>query len=87
MIRFAAFLFATTIAVAATTYSYDSAGRLIKADYGGGASIAYTYDNAGNLLSRVVTSASTSSSTTAKKTSKNKKTHVDDEKKPDAKPR
>jgi YD repeat-containing protein len=34
-------------------YTYDAAGRLIKADYGGGKSITYTYDANGNLLSRV----------------------------------
>ncbi len=39
---------------AAVTYSYDSAGRLIKADYGSAGSINYTYDKAGNLLSRSV---------------------------------
>ncbi len=41
----------------AITYTYDDAGRLTRADYGG-ASIAYTYDNAGNLLSREVQAAS-----------------------------
>ena len=45
-------LWADTVA-----YKYDDAGRLIRADYGNGASISYTYDNAGNLLSRVVSSA------------------------------
>lgn len=35
-------------------YTYDNAGRLIKADYGGGKSIDFTYDNAGNLLTRIV---------------------------------
>ena len=34
------------------TYSYDSAGRLIKVDYGNGKTIEYTYDRAGNLLKR-----------------------------------
>ena len=47
---------------AAINYSYDSAGRLIKADYGAAGSISYTYDKAGNLLSRVV---STTPSATA----------------------
>jgi|ERR1051326_6980966 YD repeat-containing protein len=56
MIRIATFLFATTIAFAAATYSYDSSGRLSKVDYGNGATITYTYDNAGNLLTRSVTS-------------------------------
>lgn len=40
--------------IAATSYSYDAAGRLIKVDYGNGNVINYTYDEAGNLLSRVV---------------------------------
>ena len=35
------------------TYTYDAAGRLTTADYGGGKSIAYTYDNNGNLLQQV----------------------------------
>jgi len=34
------------------TYTYDEAGRLTRADYGGGKRIAYTYDNAGNMLRR-----------------------------------
>ena len=34
-------------------FTYDLAGRLIKADYGTG-TITYTYDAAGNLLSRRV---------------------------------
>jgi uncharacterized repeat protein (TIGR01451 family) len=34
-------------------YSYDAAGRLAKADYGSGKTIAYTYDNSGNLLRRL----------------------------------
>jgi YD repeat-containing protein len=33
-------------------YTYDNAGRLINANYGGAKSVAYTYDNAGNLLRR-----------------------------------
>ena len=73
MIRFAAFVFAATVALAGTTYSYDSAGRLAKVDYGAGGSITYTYDNAGNVLSRTVQSAGSAS--TAKP----------DEKKPAAK--
>jgi len=35
-------------------YTYDDAGRLVGADYGGGYVITYTYDAAGNLLSRVI---------------------------------
>jgi YD repeat-containing protein len=38
------------------TYTYDAAGRLVRADYGGGKSIIYTYDHAGNLTQRQVTS-------------------------------
>jgi YD repeat-containing protein len=45
-------LFATANA---ETYTYDSAGRLIKADYDDGKTIEYTYDNAGNPLQRRVT--------------------------------
>ena len=37
------------------TYSYDGAGRLERADYGGGARIDYVYDANGNLLQRTVT--------------------------------
>ena len=52
------FLLAASCLSAQTTiqYSYDEAGRLIAADYGGGNAIAYTYDLAGNLLRRDVTS-------------------------------
>jgi len=31
-------------------YTYDSNGRLLKADYGGGKNVTYTYDKAGNIL-------------------------------------
>jgi len=48
---------------AAVNYSYDAAGRLIRADYGTGGSIAYTYDNAGNLLSRIVINGATAGGT------------------------
>ena len=34
------------------TYTYDAAGRLIGADYGGDVRITYTYDASGNLLRR-----------------------------------
>ncbi len=37
------------------TYTYDDAGRLIRAAYGDGTIISYTYDAAGNLLTRLVT--------------------------------
>lgn len=36
------------------TYTYDNAGRLIRADYGGGKVIEYFYDNAGNLTQRII---------------------------------
>jgi YD repeat-containing protein len=36
------------------TYTYDGAGRLVRADYGEGRCIVYTYDAAGNLLRRQV---------------------------------
>ena len=36
----------------AVNYTYDSGGRLAKADYGGGVVIVYTYDAAGHLVSR-----------------------------------
>jgi YD repeat-containing protein len=36
------------------TYTYDGAGRLIKAAYSDGITISYAYDAAGNLLSRIV---------------------------------
>ncbi len=39
------------------TYTYDNAGRLAKADYGGDKSIAYSYDAGGNLIVRDVTQA------------------------------
>lgn len=48
---------------ASVNYSYDSAGRLIKADYGAAGSITYVYDKAGNLLSRTVTSGATAGGT------------------------
>lgn len=35
-------------------YSYDDAGRLVRASYANGKVISYTYDKAGNLLSRAV---------------------------------
>ncbi len=53
-----AFVFAVSAYAAETiTYSYDDAGRLTNAAYGGGASIAYAYDANGNLLMRTVTAA------------------------------
>src|SRR5579885_2250321 len=46
---------AAQLTFAAVNYSYDAAGRLVRADYGSAGAIVYTYDKAGNLLSRVVT--------------------------------
>jgi YD repeat-containing protein len=34
-------------------YSYDSAGHLMKANYGAAGTVTYTYDNAGRLIARV----------------------------------
>lgn len=56
-------LFTITAAIAAlcinmsaaagiVNYTYDAAGRLTKADFGEGKSIAYAYDPAGNLLKK-----------------------------------
>lgn len=47
----AAVILAATAAAQTVTYSYDAAGRLVRADLGGGRAVAYTYDAAGNLLS------------------------------------
>lgn len=47
-------LIAGLAAADAVNYSYDTAGRLTKIDYGSGGSITYTYDAAGNITSRVV---------------------------------
>ncbi len=52
-------LIAQIAVAAAVNYSYDSAGRLIKVDYGTAGSISYTYDKAGNLLSRIATTTAT----------------------------
>ncbi len=55
--RIPSLLLALTLAAsAAVTYTYDSAGRLIKVDYGNGSVLTYTYDNAGNLTSRTAQS-------------------------------
>ncbi len=58
MIRALLFLAAAGLCTAAVTYSYDSAGRLIKVDYGNGSVVNYTYDKSGNLLSRAATNGS-----------------------------
>ena len=36
------------------TYTYDTNGRLLKTDYGGGKTFTYTYDKAGNIITEVV---------------------------------
>ena len=41
------------------SYTYDSAGRLTKADYGQGRTINYTYSSRGDLLQRQMTGLST----------------------------
>lgn len=46
---------APTASAGTVNYTYDDAGRLIKADYGDERTIIYAYDLAGNLLKRIVT--------------------------------
>ena len=53
-VAFALFMVAPAIA-GTVSYEYDDAGRLVKADYGGGTAIEYVYDDAGNLLTVTVT--------------------------------
>ncbi|MBI3988597.1 MAG: DUF11 domain-containing protein [candidate division NC10 bacterium] len=48
------------------TYTYDEAGRLIRANYGDGQVITYTYDAAGNLLQSQVSAQSTAALSLAK---------------------
>jgi YD repeat-containing protein len=50
-------LLAALAAADTVHYTYDAAGRLTRADYANGGSIAYTYDPSGNLLNRTVTTA------------------------------
>ena len=50
-----AVLFAPCIKADSVKYTYDKAGRLVRAEYVGGGVIEYTYDEAGNRLSRKVT--------------------------------
>jgi len=40
------------VVFAAVTYTYDSAGRLVSANYGSAGTIIYKYDNAGHIISR-----------------------------------
>jgi uncharacterized protein (TIGR03437 family) len=46
---------------AGVLYTYDSAGRLVKADYGSAGVVTYTYDVAGNLVTRTMNAASSAS--------------------------
>ena len=48
-------LAASVSCLGATTYTYDSVGRLTGANDGIGTLISYTYDKAGNMLSQTVT--------------------------------
>lgn len=43
---------------AGVLYTYDSAGRLVKADYGSAGVVTYTYDAAGNLITRTTSALS-----------------------------
>ena len=48
-------LLLTLVAQAAfpsVTYTYDSAGRLVAANYGSAGTVTYQYDNAGHIISR-----------------------------------
>lgn len=44
------FLAVATAAGFTVTYSYDKAGRLTSASYGGGRGFAYSYDPTGNIV-------------------------------------
>ena len=46
------FVFLIYPIVAAVSYSYDTAGRLIRADYGAAGAMVYTYDVADHTVSR-----------------------------------
>jgi YD repeat-containing protein len=48
-------LFAPCGQADSVSYSYDEAGRLVRAEFGDGGVIEYAYDEAGNRLSRKVT--------------------------------
>jgi YD repeat-containing protein len=48
------FITASALFAGTVNYTYDTAGRLTKADYGSAGSIAYEYDKAGNLIKRTV---------------------------------
>lgn len=50
-------LLALPVRAEKVTYSYDTAGRLTRVDYGNSKSITYSYDKNGSLLSRLVSGA------------------------------
>jgi YD repeat-containing protein len=52
-------------ALSATSYTYDSLGRLIKVRYDNGKEITYTYDAAGNRVQRLVANAGANSAPVA----------------------
>ena len=60
--RICLILLTVALAAQAVTYSYDSAGRLVKADYGAAGAIVYVYDNAGNLVNRTAQTGAGSAS-------------------------
>lgn len=43
-------LVAASLAAETVSYTYDAAGRLLRADYGAGKTASFTYDKAGNIL-------------------------------------
>ncbi len=53
-LRIAVFFLIATFPVFGANYYYDTAGRLLKVDYGSAGAVTYTYDNAGNLMTRQV---------------------------------
>ena len=65
-------LFAGTVA-----YTYDTAGRLTKADYGSAGSISYEYDKAGNLTKRTMTGPPPPSAASSEKANSQKEKKVD----------
>jgi uncharacterized protein (TIGR03437 family) len=55
-VRIALLCICMQFAATAANYSYDTAGRLVRADYGSSGVVVYTYDQAGNLVARAVQS-------------------------------
>lgn len=66
------FAIAASLSAVVVNYSYDTAGRLVRVDYGAGGSITYTYDKAGNLLSRITVPAAAAAPPAKKKDIKQK---------------